>query len=410
HNRQTEAQCQRLIYSERLLAYLTVRYMARLPFIDQIRSRQELNLVQSIRRKLKKAKLILSIEHLTKIDAYEELPSGPNPLHEQFNKENTPLRPIMNTIHAATTKISKFLDRLIRPLFDRYARQTTIILSFLSDHPRHIFRNVIRIALTRAIRYSSTFEAFNIEQRQVRLKLLYNGYPSIYINKQFQQFFLKHMSSSFSSSSSSLLPMIDDENQFFLLRQILLAEPTPKQTQVAKSAATVDIMSTDHDNNNVQGMIRRVVAAARTTTTTSTKMITIKSKADKFNNTLFIHCTHEGRLADLKQDIHEIHDSYVKNTQYEQMQLVVSHHNNPNMDFELARKRPSQSILKDQPNKPKNQYTLRIEFERRRGMLKFDAKDHQYIEIFNKLKPRQPEISLTKSIWKATNDEQNTSI
>jgi hypothetical protein len=33
----------------------------------------------------------------------------------------------MNTIHAATTKISKFLDRLIRPLFDRYARTTTII-------------------------------------------------------------------------------------------------------------------------------------------------------------------------------------------------------------------------------------------------------------------------------------------
>jgi hypothetical protein len=33
----------------------------------------------------------------------------------------------MNTIHAATTKISKFLDRLIRPLFDRYARQTTIV-------------------------------------------------------------------------------------------------------------------------------------------------------------------------------------------------------------------------------------------------------------------------------------------
>lgn len=37
------------------------------------------------------------------------------------------MRPIVNTIHAATTRISKFLDRLIRPLFDRYARETTII-------------------------------------------------------------------------------------------------------------------------------------------------------------------------------------------------------------------------------------------------------------------------------------------
>jgi hypothetical protein len=33
----------------------------------------------------------------------------------------------MNTIHAATTAISKFLDRLIRPLFDRYCRATTIV-------------------------------------------------------------------------------------------------------------------------------------------------------------------------------------------------------------------------------------------------------------------------------------------
>src|SRR5438874_1058561 len=33
----------------------------------------------------------------------------------------------MNTIHASTTKISKFLDKLIRPLFDRYASETTIL-------------------------------------------------------------------------------------------------------------------------------------------------------------------------------------------------------------------------------------------------------------------------------------------
>jgi len=48
------------------------------------------------------------------------------------------------------------------------------VLSFLSDHPRHIFRNVIQTTLMRAIRYSSTFEAFNIERRTIRLMLLYN--------------------------------------------------------------------------------------------------------------------------------------------------------------------------------------------------------------------------------------------
>ena len=50
------------------------------------------------------------------------------------------------------------------------------ILPFTSDHPPHIFRNLINVALTRAVRYSSTFEAFNNERRYIRLKLLYNGY------------------------------------------------------------------------------------------------------------------------------------------------------------------------------------------------------------------------------------------
>jgi hypothetical protein len=48
------------------------------------------------------------------------------------------------------------------------------VVSFLSDHPRSVFRNVIQTALTRAVRYSSTFEAFNNERRAIRLMLLYN--------------------------------------------------------------------------------------------------------------------------------------------------------------------------------------------------------------------------------------------
>jgi hypothetical protein len=48
------------------------------------------------------------------------------------------------------------------------------VVSFLSDHPRHVFRNVVQTGLMRTIRYSSTFEAFNHERRAIRLKLLYN--------------------------------------------------------------------------------------------------------------------------------------------------------------------------------------------------------------------------------------------
>ena len=49
------------------------------------------------------------------------------------------------------------------------------VVPYSSDHPRHVFKNIVQSALRRAVRYSSTFEAFNIERRLVRLKLLYNG-------------------------------------------------------------------------------------------------------------------------------------------------------------------------------------------------------------------------------------------
>jgi hypothetical protein len=35
--------------------------------------------------------------------------------------------------------------------------------------------NIIKTSLTRAIRYSSTFQAFNYERRHIKLTLLYNG-------------------------------------------------------------------------------------------------------------------------------------------------------------------------------------------------------------------------------------------
>ena len=47
------------------------------------------------------------------------------------------------------------------------------VVPFISDHPRHT-------ALTRAIRYSSTFDAYEKERRHFKLTLLYNRYVSIF--------------------------------------------------------------------------------------------------------------------------------------------------------------------------------------------------------------------------------------
>ena len=49
------------------------------------------------------------------------------------------------------------------------------VVPFMSDHPRHVFGNIVQGALTRAARYSSTYQAFDQERRYVRLMLLYNG-------------------------------------------------------------------------------------------------------------------------------------------------------------------------------------------------------------------------------------------
>ena len=83
-------------------------------------------------------------------------------------------------------------------------------------------------------------------------------------------------------------------------------------------------------------------------------MATVKPNDNKFDNTLFIHCKHEARLEGLKRHIHEIHDSIFKNTDFGDIRLIVGHRNNPDIDFELCRKRPPTYILKDQPkNKSK---------------------------------------------------------
>ncbi|CAF4465303.1 unnamed protein product [Rotaria socialis] len=51
--------------------------------------------------------------------------------HLYFNpkthKDGIPVRPIESTIHAANTKISKFFDKILRPIFDYKCKDTTII-------------------------------------------------------------------------------------------------------------------------------------------------------------------------------------------------------------------------------------------------------------------------------------------
>jgi hypothetical protein len=50
------------------------------------------------------------------------------------------------------------------------------VVPFKSDHPRHTFGNIVKGALDRTVRYSSTLKIFDDERRNIRLTLLYNGF------------------------------------------------------------------------------------------------------------------------------------------------------------------------------------------------------------------------------------------
>ncbi|CAF3813930.1 unnamed protein product [Rotaria sordida] len=127
------------------------------------------------------------------------------------------------------------------------------VTPFLSDHPRHVFQNIIQNALTKAIRYSSTYEAFQNEQRLIRLKLLYNDYPPTFIDKQFSKFLIAT-----APSISTFLSTTADEQQYKLLRNQILRKPTQHQSQVALAITTADLQNYPKDEETAQGIKKTI--------------------------------------------------------------------------------------------------------------------------------------------------------
>ncbi|CAF5095511.1 unnamed protein product, partial [Rotaria magnacalcarata] len=139
----------------------------------------------------------------------------------------------------------------------------------ISDHPPHVFSNIIQAALLRAVRYSSTSEIFQNERRTIRLMLLYNGYRSRYIDTYFRKLFGD------SISQTSMIPFIDNENQFLTMRHSLLAQPSVKERETHHRIATAGLNEQTNDGNIYENT---------TTITTLSK----GKKPNKFANTLFI--------------------------------------------------------------------------------------------------------------------------
>ncbi|CAF1379607.1 unnamed protein product [Adineta steineri] len=188
------------------------------------------------------------------------------------------------------------------------------VVPFNSDHPRHVFVNIIKTLLTRAVRYSSTFETFNYERHIPRL-LLINNFINFSINS-----FIQH--------------------QFILLRHEILDQPTPSQSQAASRAATADV---DNDQTHV------------TAETTSRELIEkIQKKPVNYVDRLFLHYTHEKRFKPFKRNMHRVYQNVFKNTPAMDLRLIVGNRNRRNAKNELIRKRPKRSLL--QCKKIQNKY------------------------------------------------------
>ena len=91
------------------------------------------------------------------------------------------LHPNIKLVRQVGTTVS-FLDVrlenrggiLVTSVFHKEAAEPYIV-PFNSDHPRHVFANLIKNALLRTVRYSSMLSTFHKEQRSLKLMLLYNG-------------------------------------------------------------------------------------------------------------------------------------------------------------------------------------------------------------------------------------------
>ncbi|CAF1526152.1 unnamed protein product, partial [Adineta ricciae] len=203
------------------------------------------------------------------------------------------------------------------------------VVPFASDHPRHIFRNIIQATLTRAIRYSSTFEAFNIERRNIRLMLLYNGYPSKYINEEFHRFFDRF---NLYDLYSSVLPMIKHAAQFVAIHDEITQKSTHRQSQVASDITLSQLHDTDYEK-------------FEQVTYSKEDMNTKTHKVTKFQRCLFLHYTYENRLRHLPHDIHETYKNTYTDSNLTQVKLIVGNRNNTKAKTGfIRRKRPHISM------------------------------------------------------------------
>ena len=137
-------------------------------------------------------------------------------------------------------------------------------------------------------------------------------YPSSFIDKQFRKFFIDYI-----SSSSIFLRIATYEQQFERMRQNMLRQRTREQSPA------------ELDNNPAE------------------------NKDNQLTKKMIVHYTHEKRFHCFKRDMHRILDNTFQKQINKDIKLIVGNRNRHNAQKELVRKRPKQSLLKNNIQKSK---------------------------------------------------------
>ena len=100
-----------------------------------------------------------------------------NQMLDEANQSHPNIK-LVRQLGTSVSFLDVYIERqngtLVTSVYRKVAAEPYIV-PFKSDHPRHVFSNIIDGALTRAIRYSSTLAVFDEERRFIKLLLLYNG-------------------------------------------------------------------------------------------------------------------------------------------------------------------------------------------------------------------------------------------
>ena len=162
---------------------------------------------------------------------------------------------------------------------------------------------------------------------------IFSRYPSSFIEKEFQKFFLEY------HSTSPYLPHINNEEQFSLIRNKLFGQSITLQI----SAATIDTTTVDINNYSTTPTILQLTASTAP----------MRNHNKPYQEKMIIHYKHEKRFHSFKRDLHQIHDTIFHNTPVQDLKLIVGNRNRRDARHELIRKRPKRFILKNITKKRK---------------------------------------------------------